>query len=364
MVDEGTVSQADAPARKHPIAAFSLGALTAGAAKLHPERLALTEAGRGIVTQPLTYGEFDAQVRALAQHFIDLGLVPGERILIVTGTRTVCIAATIAALAAGVEPLLVPIGAEGARWGEIARATRCAAIAGPTSYAALDLEAALFEAAASSETVRFVATLGPGQADGAIDLAPERLHPSDAALPQLGDDRMRLGTLDSAGEPIFHDQSALLAAALDLVGTTGIAASSRILTTLSPAFFASFAAGPVASLLSGAPLTLFGPFEAASFLALLGGPTPCHCVCPAAILPDLERAGLLREGVLASAIAIVRDETGPELRGDCPVIEVRALGEHGINLRRRIRANPRSAPISGEVLAPVPPLRQAARTTR
>jgi non-ribosomal peptide synthetase component E (peptide arylation enzyme) len=176
MVEEGTVSEADALARKHPIAAFSLDALTAGAAKLRPERLALAKAGPGTTRRTLTYGEFDAQVRALAEHFVDLGLAPGERVMILAGARTACVVATLAARAAGIEPLLVPIGIEAQRLGAIASSTGCAAVMGPTSYAALDLEAALFEAAASSEMVRFVATLSPGQADGAIDLAPERLH--------------------------------------------------------------------------------------------------------------------------------------------------------------------------------------------
>jgi hypothetical protein len=92
---------------------------------------------------------------------------------------------------------------------------------GTNLHAALDLEAALFEAAASSQMVGFVAPSGAGQADGAIDLAPERLHLSDAKLPQLPDSRTLVCALPSAGEPLFHELSALLAAALDLVGTAG-----------------------------------------------------------------------------------------------------------------------------------------------
>jgi hypothetical protein len=124
--------------------------------------------------------------------------------------------------------------------------------------------------------------------------------------------------------------------------------------------------GPVASLPSGAPLTLFGPSEAASFLALLDRMGACHCVCPAATLPDLKGAGLLREDVLASAIAVVPKEPMTlEFKGDCPLIEVHARGDIGVDVRRRARANSQSPPIlSGEVLAPVPPLRQAERSWR
>lgn len=358
------MSEAEALARKHPISAFSLDALTAGAAKLRPERLALTEAGPDTTRRALTYGEFDAQVRALVQHLAELGLAPGERILVLAGARTACVVATLAALAAGLEPLLVPVGVEAARLAEIATSARCAAIAGPSAYGPLNLEEVLFEAAARSEIVRFVATLGPGQADGAIDLAPERLLPNGVQLPHFADARPCVGTLNSQGEPLFHEQSALVAAGLDLVGKAEIAASSKILSTLSPASFASFVSGPVASLLSGAPLSLFGPFEAGSFVALLDRLAPCHCVCPATILPDLQRAGLLRNDVLASIIA-VRRRDGPLLfEGDCPLIDVQALGESRIDVQRITPAKSQPAPISGEVLAPVPPLRQAERSWR
>jgi acyl-CoA synthetase (AMP-forming)/AMP-acid ligase II len=41
---------------------------------------------------------------------VDLGLAPGERVMILAGARTACVVATLAALAAGIE---VPIGMEG-----------------------------------------------------------------------------------------------------------------------------------------------------------------------------------------------------------------------------------------------------------
>jgi AMP-binding enzyme len=365
MVEERTVSEAEALARKHPIVAFSLDALTAGAAKLRPDRPALSEAGPGELTRALTYGEFAGQVHAFARRLVELGLAPGERILILAGARTACVTAAIASVAAGLEPLLVRIGLDGADLARIAKSAACAAIAGPTSYAGVDLGAAMFDAAATSQTIRLVATLGPGEADGAIDLAPEGLPFDDEKLPQAADVRPRIGTLDAQGELVFHEQSALIAAALDLVGKAEIAAGSHIVSTLSPASFASLVTGPVASLLSGAPLTLFGPFDTAGFIAAIDRVGPAHCVVPAAILPDLERAGVLRDDILASAIAVVRHGTVPQVQSDCPVIEVHEQGESGIVVRHGSGADLRTAPIlGGEVLAPVPPLRHAERSWR
>jgi acyl-CoA synthetase (AMP-forming)/AMP-acid ligase II len=366
MVEKGPVNEADALARKHPIAAFSLDALAGGAAKLRPERVALAEAGPGVPSRSISYGEFDQQVRACAQHLLELGLAPDERILILSGARTACVVLAIAALAAGLEPLLVPIGLASAQLADIAASARCAVIAGPTSYGELNLEQTLFETAAHSETIRFVATLGPTRADGAIDFAPEGLRTTDATRsPAAAEIRPRIGTLTEQREPVFHEQSALLAAALDLVGKAEIAAGAHLLSTLAPASFASLVTGPVATLLSGASLTLLGPFEAASFLTLLDRHGPSHCIVPAAILPNLAEAGLLRDRVLASAIVVVREETRITFSGDCPLIEVRARGDASLSMEYRAREDSKAAPIwSGDVLAPVPPVRQAERGWR
>jgi hypothetical protein len=314
----------------------------------------------------LTYGQFDAEVQAVAQHLIDLGLAPGERILILTGARTACIVTAIAALSLGIEPLLVPIGLDGAQLASIAASTGSAAIAGPSSYAGINLEETLFDAAARVETIRFVASLGPAEMDGAIDLAPERLGVAGARLPPPSEIRPRIGTLNLQAEAIFHDQSVLLAAALDFVGKAEIAAGSHLLSTLAPASFGSLVTGPVASLLSGAPITLFGPFDAASFLAILDATGPNHCVLPAAILADFAKAGLLADGVLASAIVVMRHETALPTGCDCPLSFVHASDENSaLTVERRTRANSQAASIlSGEVLAPVLPARQPERSWR
>lgn len=360
------MSEADALARKHPISVFSLDALTAGAAKLRPDRLALAEAGPGARAEALTYAQFDSQVRALAQHLLALGLAPGERVLILAGARTACVVAAIGALAAGVEPLLVPVGLDAGQLAATATAANCVAIAGPTSYGTLKLEETLFEAAAQSEMIRFVATLGPGEADDAIDLAPERLQSGEASTPATSDLRPRVGTLDPQRRPVFHEQSALLVAALDLVGQAEIAAGSQLLSTLAPASFASLVTGPVASLLSGAPLTLFGPFEAADFITCLDKTGPSHGVVPASILPDLARAGLLQPGSIATAIVVARDDSTIAPVGDCALIQVHATpDEGGVRTERTTKAAVKGRPIlSGEVLAPVFPARQAERTWR
>ena len=174
----------------------------------------------------------------------------------------------------------------------IAAAANCTAIVGASSYAEIDLEEVLFETAARSETIRIVATLGPGAADGAIDLAPERLSLRDAKPSVAADHRPRIGTLSTQNQPIFHEQGALLSAALEFVGKAEIGAGSRLLSTLAPASFAS-------------------------------------------------------------------------IRGDCALVEVRMIGESAPRIERRVRANLKPAPIlSGQVLAPVPPLRQAERSWR
>jgi hypothetical protein len=359
------VSEADALARRHPISNFSLDALTAGAAKLRPDRQALAEAGPGADPLALTYREFDRQVATLAQRFVELGLQPGERILLVTGARTACVVATIAAVRAGLEPVLAPIGLDATHLSAVAQGSGCVALAGPISYGGLNLEDILFEAAAASATIRLVATLGPGEADGAIDLTPSRLQADADLLPLLAPaQRPRIATLDRARQAIFHEQSALLAAGLAFVGKAELGAGLPLISTLAPASLAGLVTGPVASLLSGAPLTLFGPFDAASFLALLDRARLAHCVAPASILPDMADAGLLSTTVLASVVAVEREDTviAPTV-GDCPLVEVRGFAEAELTVECRAKAKPHSI-LSGEVLAPVLPARVAERSRR
>jgi hypothetical protein len=74
----------------------------------------------------------------------------------------------------------------------------------------------------------------------------------------------------------------------------------------------------------------------------------------------------LRDNVLASAIAVVRNDTAMTASCDCSLILVHALDESGgITVEHRPRANSKEASIlSGEVLAPVLPARQPERSWR
>jgi hypothetical protein len=66
---------------------------------------------------------------------------------------------------------------------------------------------------------------------------------------------------------------------------------------------------------------------------------------------------LLRDSVLASVIAVGREELTSTSHSHCRLIDVRAVEEGSVAVRRA-RAETKSAPIlSGEVLAPVFPAR-------
>lgn len=84
-------------------------------------------------------------------------------------------------------------------------------------------------------------------------------------------------------------------------------------------------AGPLAALISGAPLHFLAPFEAARFLATLDALGRARLVAPSMLLPDLANAGLLTGDALLSVAALTHS-AAPRFSGfaDCPIIELRA----------------------------------------
>ena len=188
-------------------------------------------------------------------------------------------------------------------------------------------------------SIRLLATLGPGEVDGAVDLSAasvlryaathrddglERGKPAPAPPQIITLDRRRL-------KPVAHAQTTLMAAGLDFVARAEIGRATPILSTLPPTSFAGLVAGPFAALLSGATLHLHGPFAADDFLKTRDRAGHAHLVVPAAIAPDLVGAAIL-EG-LASMVLVSRlsADAGftspPPFVCPCPLVDLYAIDE-------------------------------------
>lgn len=333
---EKAVTASPAPNGKI-FAANSLEMLLSGAARLRPDAVALADR-----TTILPFGAATAQVQALAQLFADCGLRPGEPLLLVGGAEVSIVIALLAALRGGFVPALAPIDLGAAELAAYARAIDAVALIGPTAYGELQPVQSYFAAAAVAPSIRLLATLGPDEIDGAVDLSAAAISRYAAAHPDQTVERGRpppepsaLMTLDRSGlRPVAHKQTTLTAAALDFVARAQIGRTTPLFSCIPPTSFAGLVAGPFAAFLSGATLYLHGPFSADAFLEMRDRGGRAHLIVPAAVGSDLAAAAVL-DG-LASAVLVSRlaDEAAfsapAPLACSCPVTDVYAIGESAV----------------------------------
>ena len=290
---------------------------------------------------------------ALAAQFQQCGLRPGERVLLIMSARTIAVLALAGALRAGLVPVLLPCGLGPVELAGYAKASAAAALVGPTHLGGHDYGDSYLSAAALSDTIRLIATLGPSCVDGAADFQVATLLPeagrtvSGLAKPNLGAESEVIITFERPAAPgptssavlVSHRQSAIFSAVLRLASETQLNPSRPLLSTLVPATFAGLVAGPYAALMAAASLTLHGPFDAAEFLRACDAEPDAHLAAPAAIAPVLHEAGLTRGDaslILLSRFASPAAFTLPEpLACERLVVDLSAFGETAALAHRR-----------------------------
>lgn len=291
---------------KDPLASLDLDALLSNGARVRPQRIALSD---GALEAPsaLTFADLDAFVNRTAAAWLALGAVEGERVLIVAGARIAPLIAMLGALRAGLDAALLPEGCEPGALAHAAQSIGAVAICAE-AQAGAHAYARLLEAGFQTETVRVLAGLG-AEADGIAPL--EKIAQECAPFERpAGLRKGEIVTFDDDGLACVHSQRTLAAAALDFVTRAGVLARLPILSTLAPARFAGLVAGPVAALVSGAPLVLHGPFNGAALIALVETLGPSHLIAPGAMLEPLARSGLLDGPRLASVTLLERCASG------------------------------------------------------
>lgn len=280
-------------APQHPLGAYGLDMLARGAARLRGGRLAVAEHGAGARAAPLLYRDLDALALGFAARVRECDLAPGARALIVGANRIGVVVALMGALAAGLEPVLVPAHVDAQALSALARETGATSLFGALDYGGADWEAVLFETAAGALDVRVVGALSGGTGDMA-DFSPAALAGAEFQTPHAQKPpRIGLARLDGEPGVEYFRQSDLVAEALDLIAQLALSSETPILATLSPASRAGLVAGTVAALLSGAPLHLFGPFEGARLLEVLDDMDGACLAAPAEALKDFAQAGAL-----------------------------------------------------------------------
>ena len=305
------------PPVRDPLAGFDLDALLTNGARVRPQRIALSD-GQLDAPSALTFADLDALVSRTAAAWVAVGAQAGECVLIIAGARTAPLVALLGALRAGLDVALLPEACEIATLVHAANSVNAIALCAERDAVGRGFTG-LMNAGAQIETVRVLAGLGDftqaADADGIAPLeliaqqcatAPRAAVPQGAALNAAAVRKGAIVTFDDDGAACFHSQRTLAAAALDFITRAGVLARSPILSTLAPARFAGLIAGPIAALVSGAPLVLHGPFNGAILVALVDSLGPSHLIAPGALLGPLSDSGLLDGPRLASVTLMGR----------------------------------------------------------
>jgi len=339
-VETGTMTleaRSDADKAFDPFAHFGLDTLLSGAARLRPDTVALVDRD-----ETLTYAAFASRATALGHLFAEHGLKHGERVILSGGASGALIVALIAAIRAGLEPALAPIDLTPEDLSAYARAINAVALICKTGYGEFSpADDHYFMAAAAADSVRLVATLGPGEIDGAVDLGIDAIKRHSASAFYTGLERGKLSNTAAARiftlhkgaalTPIMHRQSTLIAAGFDFVARAKIGRDTPILTTFPPVRFATLTAGPIATLLSGAALHIDGPFESGAFLKACDHAGRAHLIAPAVFGPDFVQSGITKGLASLTLLSNMRPDAPPAmlaaLSAECPINDLYAFHE-------------------------------------
>ena len=312
-----------------PLAGIDLDALIRGGARSKPDRLAMTD----VDGDALDFAMLDARVDTMARRLADLGLAPGETLMIVGAARLSTFLGMMAGLRVGLDVALAPAHPAPTVLALFAARAGASAIATEATDAS-DMDA-IYEVAARAPDVRLVCELGASAADGVVALggpAEEFDDRGAAFFTPTG----RIATFAQGGGLVYHGQRTLALAALDLATRVPGAPGAPILTTIAPTSFAGLVAGPFLSLILGRPLHFHGPFEPEGFIGALEALAPAHLVAPGALAGPLAEADVIRVDLLASLMLLDRTT---EARGalaplgdaaDVPVIDLHAFGEQAL----------------------------------
>ena len=323
-------------------AGLDLSGLIRAAAAARPAATVLADRHDRLDAQAL-----EARVSRLAAALGALGLRSGERVLMTGGAEAATVVALAAALRAGLDVALFPVHLPLRMLATYVRDVGAVALVGPTRYGPLAFGETWLAAAADTPSLRVVATIGPEEADGAVDLSPDGLEragfgPQPADAPIGARPRIITAERGAAGvRAVTHHQATLMMAALDLIARAGIGHRTPLFGTLAPVSFAGLVAGPLAALLAATSLTLDGPFETAGLLRACAGLERPHLVVPAPLGPDIARAGLASTcGALlmvSRAAGLGTLGTPPAFEAECPLLDLYAIGESAAVPEPRLR---------------------------
>ena len=248
----------------------------------------------------LSYGETDGAVDVLASYFVDLGLMPGNRIAVQLPNVTEHALVLLAAWRAGLSVVALPMLWRGAEIAKVCAEGAPLALIGVASFEGDARAEDLCRIAVSELAVRFVLGFGDGLPDGVtpldevIDAGRRGLHaPVSRSLagPALVTFTARAG---QPFLPVFRTEDALLAQGAMTVMALGLDRGDVILNPYPLTGQAGLSLGLAPWLISGAGLALHQPFDYAAFVQQVLETGATVTALPAPIRSELARDGVLQ----------------------------------------------------------------------
>ncbi len=267
----------------------------------------------GVAKRALSYREADVIVDGIARHFMDLGLETGQPVIISMHNCLEAPLAILGALRGGFVPCLLPVSATIQQAGSLMRLVKAKAVVTVGAVERLRPADLLRQAAVESGGPRFILAFGSNLPAGTIGLDGVLTRSFDAGErgSSTRDEGYMPGVMTTELQPDGvtvhrHDQEGLVAAALQLVLRSGMAAGDTMLSTLAPMTHAGLACGLVSTLLVGGILQAHPLFSGAELMQQLEESPRSHLVVPGVLEGALAEAKVLGTDMVASTLLVHR----------------------------------------------------------
>lgn len=304
--------------------------LAQGAAAANPARPFIMdcderETWEGNSPRKLNFGDFRRECDFFAGQIETLGLVPGNRALILMPNIVEAAIAIVGCMSAGVTPALAPIE-ESVETLRIA-AERIGASAIITNARCEDIRPADLarQVAARVISIRCVAGFGHGLPEGVIPLdgwSEQDIDPNPNRPVRRQDQEGLITFSTGPGGLVAHirSEAQTICDALAVATRHKLARDCALVSTMHPAGSAALAASLLMPLFLGAQVKLVGPFKAERLRKALRDTAQATLLCPASLVP-LIRESRSHEPALAalgSILCVIRPGQEFEQAGDTP----------------------------------------------
>lgn len=307
----------------------------------------------------LSYGEADGAVDALAAHFIDIGLMPGDRIAVQLPNVAEHALVLLAAWRAGLTVMALPMLWRATEIAKVCASGAPLALIGVASFEGEARAGDLCAIAARELAVRFVLGFGGGLPDGVAPLdeviAAGALG-AHAPVSRAGRGPALVTFTARAGEPIlpvFRTEEELLAQGAMTVMALGLDRSDVVLNPYPLTGQSGLSLGLAPWLIAGAALALHQPFDYAAFVAQVLDTGATVTALPSPIRAELARDGVLqrpqcrlrRLGCVWSPAQLAERAVSPAA-ALASYFDLYPLGDvAALVLRRGLRADPAELPL-------------------